>query len=123
MHCSTARHWVIHRALSQGSLECRIRFEISVLTLGSLTMVSIEDRMVDLMARLHYRLHQVKLQLERIERTQLVMGGQIETSRGSSTRSALRTTMSREHGLTWSLAARQQRIPPSHLRRDLRNLT
>ena len=40
-------------------------------------MVSIEDRMVDLMARLHYRLHQVKLQLERIERTQLVMGGQM----------------------------------------------
>ena len=40
-------------------------------------MVSIEERMIDLMARLHYRLHQVKLQLERIERTQFAMSEQM----------------------------------------------
>ena len=40
-------------------------------------MTSIEERMIDLMARLHYRLHQVKLQLERIERTQFAMGEQM----------------------------------------------
>ena len=62
-------HWVIHRALSQGSRECPNRFEFSVLSIGFITMTSIEERMIDLMARLHYRLHQVKLQLERIERT------------------------------------------------------
>lgn len=40
-------------------------------------MVSIEERMIDLMARLHYRLHQVKLQLERIEHRQFAMGEQM----------------------------------------------
>ena len=49
----------------------------SVSLLGFLIMVSIEERMIDLMARLHYRLHQVKLQLERIERTQFAMSEQM----------------------------------------------